>query len=53
MRAPLSNIIMIIELLLYGERDETQVKNYKKYYKQIKVQAVLLLNFVQDILDIR
>ena len=53
MRAPLSSIITIMDILLGMIGKPTNVKAQRKYYKQVKSSANLLMNFVQDLLDMR
>ena len=51
MRAPLASIIMIIDIILSSHQPMPQ--SQRKYMKQIKANANLLMNFVQDLLDMR
>ena len=52
-RSPLSSIIMIMNLLIdLNGRPEHQQKSLK-LQKQVKYLAKLLMNFVQDILDMK
>ena len=52
MRAPLGCIIVFIDLLLKLKQCEAQDrKRARSYYKQVKLQAQLMLHFVNDLLD--
>ena len=53
MRAPLSNIIMIMDILLQIFRRPSEYMKMKRYFNQVKSQANLLLNLVENLLDIR
>ena len=53
MRAPLSNIIMIMEILLIMIQSPLDMQRMKRYFSQVKSQANFMLNLVQDLLDIR
>lgn len=53
MRAPLSNIIMIMDILLHIFKRPSEYMKMKRYFNQVKSQANLLLNLVENLLDIR
>ena len=54
MRAPLASIIMIIDSLLGNPSMSIDQNNSsRKYLKQVKAHANLLMNYVQDLLDMR
>lgn len=47
-RAPLANIVMLIDVLIAMLARPLEIKSMKRYYKQVRHQATLLLNIVQD-----
>ena len=51
MRAPLSSIIILIGILLTLGQSARDKKRAREFYHQIRIQAELLLHYVNDMLD--